>query len=204
MSKPQILALGSLFLFASSALALPVTFDGTVDQGNTDNYGLALTDTDDLNTDPKFGGPDWNMDAAYFDYDPVDDWIYIALDVMGTFDRNGGDGAVPAITLAAFRAGEPPNNYEFVFTATPAMMVLAKPDGTPITTGWEAKILGDLELRIRPSLIPALDLNDFVFYARLDNMTGQPDDEISGRVPEPATLALLGLGGVVALLRRRR
>jgi hypothetical protein len=201
-----VVGLAFLLGTATPGWALPL-FDGDIDQGGTDDYFYVLTDADDLPTDLKFGGADWNIKAALFDCDPVSDWLYIGLDVVGSFDRDGGGGAIPAITLVAFKTFDVSETYEFIFTTYNSFMVMSEPDGTPITTGWEAMIVNDLELRIKPAdIVPDLDLDGFTFYARLDNLTGMPDDEITGSVvaPEPTTLGLLALGGLVLFVRRRR
>ncbi len=63
-----------------------------------------------------------------------------------------------------------------------------------------------LEFRIPTAVLSAMPDVPQV-YAKLDNGGEEPDDILTGQftyIPEPATMSLLALGGLVALRRRRR
>ena len=62
-----------------------------------------------------------------------------------------------------------------------------------------------LEIRLSDDLFVDRDAsNASYFIAQLDDLGGYQDDQIVGHLPEPATMSLLCLGGLVLLGRRRR
>ena len=71
----------------------------------------------------------------------------------------------------------------------------SKPYGTTIGNA--------LELRIDQLKMPNLDSQPYV-RIQLDGTGEWDDDQLEGVVPEPATVGLIGMGLVTALVARRR
>ena len=68
---------------------------------------------------------------------------------------------------------------------------------------YDATIGNALELRIDQLKMPNLDSQPYV-RIQLDGTGEWDDDQLEGVVPEPATVGLIGMGLVTALVARRR
>ena len=191
---------GVLFVSVSGAMALPINFDGNI--GIPDNYAIIKDDPNEA----AFGADSFDIDAVLFDMDS--NFLYIGVDTIGAFDRNGGATAFPPVTQFLFQLDDGSASYFFTLlindTST-TMFQGVSPIPLPVTI-WDAMIDNDLEIRFDSTMMPGFNWDDFAFQARLDNSDTAADDVISARVtdiPEPATMSLQGLGAI-ALLRRRR
>ena len=71
---------------------------------------------------------------------------------------------------------------------------------------YEVAIANAMELRIAKSAFQVFNGSSFPEFVRiqLDDTGFQQDDQVEGRIPEPATLSLLLIGGCLPLLRRSR
>ncbi len=65
-------------------------------------------------------------------------------------------------------------------------------------------VSGDLEFRITRSALSALPGESFHVVGQLDDNGQAKDDQVSGTVPEPASLAILAMGGLLVAMRRHR
>lgn len=184
-----------------SAWALPVTVDGNID--GADNYFATI---DDDNAEAAFESTSWDIDMVRFDTDS--NWFYIGLDTVGRFDPDGSESSfLDKTVFFGFVISDVVNRYAFNLTSTVAGFTLTI-DGVTLTQGTDyvAANDNDLELKIARDRVAGIG-EDFFFAAQLDNTGFGIDDQVSGEVtgvPEPGTMALLAIGGLLALSRRRR
>jgi hypothetical protein len=103
---------------------------------------------------------------------------------------------------------------------TPSYLVAVDMSGSTVTVGlakwsvggwipvvlaggdFDVSVANGLELRIDQSKMGSLAADPYV-RSQLDGTGTWPDDQLVGVVPEPATMAMLVLGGVAMLARRR-
>ena len=198
LSSKFTVAIGLLCACAQAAFAVPVTLDGNIDGNDTYDFRL-----EDPNEGPIiFGGSSWDIDAVEFTGD--NDWFYVGLDTMDTFDRNGGDFAFPPQTQFLFQLSDTDDSFLFILALTDSSELLYL-DGVGFLADpqFDVETGSDMELRLDVALLAGLDA-EFDFIARLDNSALPADDIIEGRVPEPATVVLLAAGGLLVFARRRK
>ncbi|HET6430081.1 MAG TPA: PEP-CTERM sorting domain-containing protein [Phycisphaerae bacterium] len=194
-----VVVIGVVLACASYGWAIPITVDGVID-GN-DSYAATLSDA---TGEPGLESSDWDISQAHFDLDA--NWLYMGLETVGGFDRNGGNTSLFGTTLflGLIDSTGSPHSFGLVTTAS---SVLLNVDNVMLTENvdYVVGIGSALELKLDRSRIPTIG-SDFAFQAQLDDNGSGSDDQIAGQVigvPEPATMALLAVGGV-ALLRRKR
>lgn len=68
---------------------------------------------------------------------------------------------------------------------------------------FDVSVASGLELRINQSKMGSLAADPYV-RSQLDGVGSWDDDQLAGVVPEPATMAMLAIGGLALVLRRRR
>jgi hypothetical protein len=79
-------------------------------------------------------------------------------------------------------------------------------DGMPLLSGadYVAAASSGLEVAISKPLMAAMSgVSSFLFQAQLDDTGSYSDDQIAGMIPEPVTMGLVSIGGLL-LLRRRK
>jgi len=198
---------------AQSALATPV-IDGVVNVGE---YDFFVQDTpNEVAMDYFNTGLD--IDTVYFDEDA--NWYSLAVTVVAPpLDTDGeptsflGETIFIAMLVDDGSSGNDPH---------PAYLLGVDMSGTSVEVEleqfvggtWQDVPLNDpdydvavgdaLELRISADLLANLP-EDALCQAQLDGTGMGQDDQVQGIiVPEPGALALLGLGTIGLLLRRRR
>ncbi len=194
-------AFGMVVLCAGAAVAAPVTLDGIVSVGE---YAAKIDD--DAGVDGVYASQGWNIQSLHADMDS--NWLYLGLEVYGTFDPDGTDPRRKAKTeFGGFVTLSFGLEYELSFISTGTTAATFSIDGVMLTQGtdFDFTIGDDLELKFKKSFMPAV-VDAFAFYGWLDDHGNYQDDVIDGNfigVPEPATMALLSMGGLVILRRRR-
>lgn len=196
-----LLALGMAVFCAGTAVAAPITFDGTVVAGE---YVAKIDDTVDVGA--VYETPGWDIKSLHADMEG--DWLCLGLEVYGTFDPDGTDTRRPKTKFGGFVTLSTVLEYELSFISTSISAATFSIDGVALTQGtdFDFKIGDDLELKFKKSFMPAVT-DSFAFYGWLDDNGNFQDDLIIGDitgVPEPASVGLLALGGLAMLVRRRR
>ncbi|MBT3199665.1 MAG: PEP-CTERM sorting domain-containing protein [Phycisphaerales bacterium] len=218
-SRSMLIIVGILFMCGSGAMALPITFEGNVDEAYAPGPGPHYRfDSDDPN-EGIFGSPAFDIDEIRLDMDAS--WLYVGLKTVGTFDRDGvvdpGPPPVnpfPPETEFLFQTNDGTTNHFFIVTTTAASIAVehgsaphpALPPTLPLLpANWSVAINEDMEIKIDLALMPGFDFTDFDFIGRLDNSNQPPDDIVLAdvNIPEPATIGLLTFG-LVGLISRRR
>lgn len=190
-------------IIASPAFAFP-NVDGVV---NPAEYDVAITD----DAGETLYQGDLDIDHVYFFADNVA--YHLGLDVIDApVSQSGSASSVMGQTIlfSLFFADEAMTQplYRIITSiqAGYAALLLQAHNGV----SWQQVALGGqyllevadgIEMALPAWSMPAL-ANGFYYRGQLDDSGSDADDNITGFVPEPATLSLLALGGAV-LLRRR-
>ena len=202
-----VIASAAIMFCASAALASP-TVDGTVAGSE---YGIVVND---VAGETGYDFYNTGLDIATMQFDDVGSSAYMALTVVSEpIDINGDPtsflGATGlAVMFYSNDAGTIPSYYlEVTMQSSSVDVELMRFTGT----GWVDVALGAgdydvavgsaLELRLASTVFNPDDAG--YFRAQLDGTGSWDDDQLEGIIPEPMTLALLGLGGIGVLLRRR-
>lgn len=205
MRKLLVLSFGLAFLAALAAPASAYLIDGSVDLGE---YAVVLNDTPgEVVTDWFNSGLD--IDAMAFGSDA--NWYYAGLTVAsGSLTLDGGPLSSAHRTeysmlfFTDVTMGTLAHEIKVVTKATGLYRVYLDGDSLVAGTDYFASLAGgDLEVQIMKSLLTSMPTTPYVAVL-LDNQGIQGDDTSGGLVPEPATLALMGLGALGLFLRRRR
>jgi hypothetical protein len=202
------LALGAAILatlasFSFGKLITGVTVDGTVNPGE---YSIVMPD----NSDPvgaQFIGT--GLDISSLQFDISGGYCYMGLKTAAPLITTGDPTSMRGATYfeATFFDGATPLYYVYFDFADNTLTLREK-----TTTGWQTLNTAGLvnyavgtsaEAQVSLSLLPKLPAN-LSFVARLDGTGDWMDDQISGTVPEPASLALLAMGGLAVLRRNRK
>ena len=220
MSKFRVLvavfAAACLTMTSVSSAALFATVDGTVNVGE---YEVGSTDSGDVPT--VFNNTGLDIDRVQFRTDMRDGEVVFLMgfNTMTPFDT--GSPANPTlVTLSLFDDdGAFQYKIDFLFTGDaepdPVQLVdenftdiiVADGDGEAITdddfeVGVKASYLSDVFTDLSPT-----GTNEFLFSLRVGDLFSthidQHADRITTETPEPATLAVMGLGTVL-LVRRRK
>jgi len=204
-----VLVLGG---FSSQAWASLIV-DGSV---NTGEYGHVLVDSEAPGQLYQDTGLD--IDSLYYDRANIGGVDYVqfglTVDVLASYDMDGDPSSALGETQfwAVFYDSTHTTRQYRVEISTDASGVTSF--GLAQWTGaWTTVALGAgdysvnvgtaLEFRIKADKLTGLDMTPYVF-GQLDGRGNWPDDQITGIVPEPATLGLMACGLVASLICRRR
>ncbi len=200
---------GVVVVFCASFVQASPIIDGDVGSGE---YTNVIDDTGDESLKDFFST---GLDMATMQFDDDSGWLYLAMTVVGEpVDRNGDPTSFDEETNFKVKfydtAGTTPCYLlDIVITGTDVEVELEYYNGS----SWSDVTLnpGDYEIAVGDALEFKIDESkmsnlpdSFSFRSRLDGTGEWDDDQMSGHIPEPATLILLGLGAVGSLLRRRR
>jgi hypothetical protein len=190
-------------LIGSSAGAAP-TINGNVLPGE---YATVLGDV----AGEAYAG---NLDIETFQFDASNAYYNVGLTVVAPpLDKTGGatsfvhqsnfmtvfydpTGTTPLYDVEVLMNAAGPVLFTLVDCTTGLQVPLAGGD-------YSVSVVNGLEFSIDKTKMPLLPAAPYI-VAQLDNRGGALDDQVSGPVPEPATLALLATGIVAALVMRRR
>jgi hypothetical protein len=211
MRKQMLLGMvaAGVLLAASPAWA-SLMVDGSITGAE---YAVVLNDATGENAEDYYN-TGLDIEALHFDaaMDGGTNWFWMALDVVNEpvdpdgdptsilnetwhgitfYDAQGGNVLHQVLARLAMVGGNP--------TVVDVLL-----DGASLNAAdYDAAVADALEVRIKQSALPNMTLEPFV-ESQLDGTGNWRDDQMTGQIPEPATLALLALGGVGMLIRRRR
>ena len=198
-----------LLLVGTSAFAAPI-LDGQVLPG--DAYTAQIFDA------TGEGSYGVGLDIASLSYSFDSTYAYFGLSATGTFSARGSDLSIDGATvfdmnMTATDSGPLVRKLRVYMTsptdAAAGMYTSNSALASPIWLAGAADIAvaetanGGLEVRMPRSQLGNLG-TDFYVRGQLDDTGEYADDVIAGRVPEPMTIALLSIGGVVLMARRRK
>lgn len=230
--KPFVLTLSAAALLPASAHA-SVMADGTPIGAASVHTGFVGSGADFYASGPDDGFEEYGLQTFSFsaaDFGgPITDITEVLL-TLTVNDRTFSDGTEVEIffssddfggdysALVYDAAASPTSGIDPAdFTSLVSLGVYGLPGGNPTTTGGEldvftldfSSIEADLIAEINSGsefsiLIGATGVNDDITYSGLGN-TFDPGDPLLSitAVPEPGSLALLGLGGLLVARRRR-
>jgi len=188
-------------LGSAKAGASPI-LDGGVTAGE---YAFTIVDTPG---ETDYQG-DLDIEAVHFDSDAL--WDYLAVTVVsGPISTAGSANTILYRTLFYAQFAGPTPIYRLLLELDGAAADLALEQyvaghwvDAPLSPSDYTVVVGDaIELVISSSALSALP-HPFQFAGQLDDTGMDHDDQITGTVPEPATLALLAMGTMLVVGRRR-
>ena len=225
MSRSKCIAVcvATVAICACPVLATPIV-NGTVGAGE-----YATTLTDPAEPGAVFFNSGLDIDKVHFDADATGGSRYMGLTVtVPPFDTNGSNvsfiqstGVVmyfyandttplPSIIMnLAFNALGFIDDLSFYREYT-TPLAYTETDFDDIVAGVDYDIAAGaaMEFRISKSAFKVFSGDDpnFPSYVRmqLDDTGFNQDDQIAGDIPEPASLAILAIGGLAMLKRRRK
>lgn len=202
----------TLMFCAPLASAAPIV-NGNIISG--DGYVDQVDDpTHDVNQ--TFQSDGWDIQSVHFVMEAGS--LYLGVHTLGDYDRDGTGAPQPNNTFFIMRIldNSGPNGpfHEFAVSSNASDIALFRITGwswgfpvlAPVPAAdWDAAINSDLELRISTAQLSGIT-PEIYFFGKLDDLWDWSDDRVEGAVtaPEPGSMALLAMGGIAALIRRRR
>jgi len=204
-------------LFSSVGFGAVLDVDGNV---NTAHYDITFTDTD-IPGEP-FAGTGLDIDTVSWGVapgaSPADSWYTLGMTVVAPPINTTGDGSLGPLSrtsavLTLSQGGSDKYLIQATMLAGTVLDVLMvdisgpTPAIVPLTapTDLQYKVDNGLELAIKASKFANLSpVSPFDFNLLFEGGGIIRDDIITGRVPEPATMSMLAVGGLIGLARRRK
>ena len=205
-------------LSCSVGFGATVTVDGDITAA--DNYDLPFTDNVDVGE--PFLGTDLDIEALHWGVvpgptyhpvnNPLDAWYHIGMTVKAP-PISTSDGGIPtAVSLILSQGGVEKHllyatMYYGGFLGQPVMTDLTTPTPTPIAldaSNLKYAVNTGLEIAIKADKFNLDPASPFDFKLNFGAVGTNRDDEMQGRVPEPATMSMILVGGLFTLVRRRR
>lgn len=207
---PIVAAAVAAFTFAGTTFGA-VMIDGTV---GPMEYTTSVADIDVPAEAVDYAGTGLDIASINFEFDDVK--MSIGVDTVGTFDFDGNsfpgiadrtlfsiifyDGLTPLVELSVVTFS--PTDYAVLMTDPMGFI----PMNITMAPGVFVSFDDDLELVVPYDLLPDTNANVLGFSAQLDSQDEARDDVLIGdniNIPEPASLALVAIGGVMMLRRRK-
>jgi len=195
-----------IMLSGSVGFGATVTVDGDVEAA--DNYELSFTDNVDIGE--PFLGTDLDIDTVHWGV--TGDWYNIGMTVKAP-PISTSDGGIPtAVSLILSQGGVEKHllyatMYYGGFLGQPIMTDLTTPTPTPIAldaSTLKYAVKTGLEIAIKANKFNLDPASPFDFTLNFGAVGTDRDDDMQGRIPEPATMSMILVGGVFTLVRRRR
>jgi hypothetical protein len=216
----MLVAVLGIALFSSVGLGAILDVDGNI---NPAHYDTVVVDIGDP-AGADFAGSGSDIEAVYWGLatgpdiltDPTDVWYTLGMTVAAPPINTTGDGTSPFPAPTSVRLGLSQGGTNlYMIDATMyfgnvinvIMLDLSTPTPTPITldpTTLKYKVDSGLEMAIRANQFLNLSPATFDFDLLFEGGGEDRDDRIAGSIPEPATMSMLMIGGLVALARRRK
>jgi hypothetical protein len=214
-----------IFLSGSVGFGATLSVDGTVTAGD---YDIAVTDVDIGGEQFALSASDidtlhWGLvpDVTYHPVtNPLAAWYTIGMTVKGPVGspqiNTTGDGtgsfAPTKVHLSLSQGGTERNSLDAFmffggFLVPPLMWDTSAATPAAITldaTNLKYAVGTGLEIAIRADKFNLDPAQPFSFDLHFEGGGENEDDRIQDRIPEPATMSMLLVGGLIPLVRRRR
>jgi len=212
----MLVAVLGIALSSSVGLGAVLDIDGNVDPAH---YDFAYTDVDIVGE--PFDGTGLDIDTVHFGAVPsvlAPEWFTVGMTVANSSINTTGDGTMgpfsrTSVVINLSQGGQDKYMIQATLLAgtvqdvlmldtsgpAPALVPLIEPTDLryAVDTGFEIAIKATKFANLSPA-------SPFDFVLLFEGGGTDRDDIIKGKVPEPATMSILMIGGLIGLARRRK